>query len=284
MVAPEPVQISYIAGRYLVFDHRHVSRLRRRNDVCGVLVGTVPQSPTQNVFLGIPLELRAEDARLLLRSGVATIRDEMQLHLAALQGSESPLRRNYQNSIKATRQRVEKAMHGHMEARPRPSSVNVPRGRALDSSGQPRDSTEPLVSAGQHISSPSISDGMVQRTSCSITPASTGYIPSIPSYASTMTPQCNPLYRHLCGKGFFMTPGLRFGARLSVYPGDPLRYHAHYLANSYAWDDEIPLLQLVGAGRLSTAVKKGFLAGGAPSTDPQPDDQVRVFCVEWAGM
>ena len=81
-----------------------------------------------------------------------------------------------------------------------------------------------------------------------------------------------------------MTPGLRFGAHFSVYPGDPFRYHAHFLANSYKWEEEIPLLDLVGAGRLSTAVKKGFLAGSEAPTSFRPDAQARVFCVEWAGM
>jgi tRNA-splicing endonuclease subunit Sen34 len=81
-----------------------------------------------------------------------------------------------------------------------------------------------------------------------------------------------------------MTPGLRFGAQLSVYPGDPLRFHAHYLANQYDWEDEIPLLDVVSGGRLSTTVKKGFLIGGADTRPGSQLDTGRIFCIEWAGM
>lgn len=82
-----------------------------------------------------------------------------------------------------------------------------------------------------------------------------------------------------------MTPGLRFGARYSVYPGDPLRFHAHFMANQYDWNEEIPILDVVSGGRLATAVKKAFLMGGhqAPSeTMLQPP--LRTISIEWAAM
>jgi tRNA-splicing endonuclease subunit Sen34 len=71
-----------------------------------------------------------------------------------------------------------------------------------------------------------------------------------------------------------------------VYPGDPLRFHSHFLAVGYDWEQEIPLLDLIGGGRLGTAVKKGFLIGGQDdSKDTTSDnDGVRTFCLEWGGM
>ena len=83
-----------------------------------------------------------------------------------------------------------------------------------------------------------------------------------------------------------MMPGLRFGCDYNVYPGDPLRFHSHFLAVGYEWDQEIPLLDLIGGGRLGTAVKKGFLIGGKDTSDTMDEegDGVRTFCIEWGGM
>lgn len=86
-----------------------------------------------------------------------------------------------------------------------------------------------------------------------------------------------------------MSPGIRFGCQFSVYPGDPLRFHSHFLSMSYEWDEEIDLLDLVGGGRLGTGVKKGWLLGGREKEDGVEEDgqtggRVRTFCLEWGGM
>lgn len=82
-----------------------------------------------------------------------------------------------------------------------------------------------------------------------------------------------------------MMPGLRFGSNFNVYPGDPLRFHAHFLANAYEFDEEISLLDLIGGGRLSTGVKKSFLIGGEdPEADSESGRKMRTFSIEWGGM
>jgi len=88
-----------------------------------------------------------------------------------------------------------------------------------------------------------------------------------------------------------MSPGLRFGCQYCVYPGDPLRFHSHFLAVGAEWDEEMDLLTLVGGGRLGTGVKKGFLLGGverrvdeSEEGEMRDGEGVRCFCVEWGGM
>ena len=88
-----------------------------------------------------------------------------------------------------------------------------------------------------------------------------------------------------------MSPGLRFGCQYNVYPGDALRYHSHFLATGFDWDEEIDLLTLVGGGRLGTGVKKAYLIGGvqgrtgkASDDVPGTEAEVRTFCIEWSGM
>ena len=119
-------------------------------------------------------------------------------------------------------------------------------------------------------------------------------------------PASYPLFAYLHSRGFFMTPGLRFGCQYTAYPGDPLRFHSHFQATCYGWDEEVAVLDLVAGGRLGTGVKKGFLVGGAVvgnggSADAGGEEvgdgdghgdgdggvngmEVRAFCIEWAGM
>lgn len=108
-----------------------------------------------------------------------------------------------------------------------------------------------------------------------------------PSSASSFSSAA--LRAHLADCGYYTTPGLRFGGALSVYPGDPFRYHAHFVATSYGWDEPIKLLDVVSTGRLATGVKKGLLIGGAKPAETKVDGDgdgtvVRTFTLEWAAI
>jgi tRNA-splicing endonuclease subunit Sen34 len=96
-------------------------------------------------------------------------------------------------------------------------------------------------------------------------------------------------------KGYFSTPGLRFGCQYTIYPGDPLRFHSHFLATGLDWNEEFDLLDLVGGGRLGTGVKKSYLFGGEDPSVKEAErnseqgkqefvESVRAFSLEWAGM
>ncbi|OAL54273.1 tRNA-splicing endonuclease-like protein subunit sen34 [Pyrenochaeta sp. DS3sAY3a] len=76
----EPFPISCIAGRYLLFDVDVIAHCRRAHNICGLLIGTIPNLSQQNVFLGIPLELMPEEARVLVENGAAFIVDDVEIH------------------------------------------------------------------------------------------------------------------------------------------------------------------------------------------------------------
>ena len=76
----EPFPISCVAGKYLLFDADVVAHCRRNHNICGVLVGTIPNLSQQNVFLGLPLELMPEEARVLVENGNAYIVDDAETH------------------------------------------------------------------------------------------------------------------------------------------------------------------------------------------------------------
>jgi tRNA-splicing endonuclease subunit Sen34 len=79
----EPFPISRVADRYLLFNIDVISHCRRNHNICGMLVGTIPNLSQQNVFLGIPVELMPEEARVLVEKGAAYIVDDAEAHKKA---------------------------------------------------------------------------------------------------------------------------------------------------------------------------------------------------------
>jgi len=81
----EPFPISRIADRYLLFSIDIISHCRRNHNICGMLIGTIPNLSQQNIFLGIPVELMPEEARVLVEKGAAYIVDDEQVHRKAFE-------------------------------------------------------------------------------------------------------------------------------------------------------------------------------------------------------
>ena len=75
-----PIPVYCLAHRYYLFRVDHITDLRRNHSILGVLIGTLPQSPQQNIFQGLPLELMAEEAALLVETGLAYIVDDVSAH------------------------------------------------------------------------------------------------------------------------------------------------------------------------------------------------------------
>lgn len=302
MSSPEvgrQVRISRVGGRYLVFDIDDVVHIRRRHGICAIFTGTMPQNPTQNIFLGLPIELYAEEARLLVDKKAAYIADDATDHLSQLKAlGETTARESYLQALLTQRKNAQavfedaraksRAQHQHKR---KPKTKTSPEGSETKAA-------EPQVPGGVEENEDSLfgspappKEAPVVKTPVpAVTPTtSNALISHGAAGVSIDVPASYPLYAFLNSKGYYITPGLRFGGDYSVYPGDPFRFHAHYLANSYGWNEEIPMLDLVTSGRLGTAVKKSFLFGSQKlaleeNTAAKPGEDVRVFCIEWAGM
>ncbi|KFZ20680.1 hypothetical protein V502_03073 [Pseudogymnoascus sp. VKM F-4520 (FW-2644)] len=299
----EPVPISRIAGRYLVFDINVVTYLRRTHHICGVLIGSIPQVPQQNVFLGLPVELLPEEARLLVEKEVAYIVDDASQHRETFSTLVGDDRRRYLDSLRSqgrmSRRAAEEVSQKKIEKGLAKQALLRASKDTLQSTVS-KSSTEPTDVTSFSNSSPSEESLFPDHPS--LPTASTPSVPSSASYAVTTTttssvlplsqghiqqpdpvvPASYALFCHLHALDYFMTPGLRFGCDYTVYPGDPLRFHSHFLAVGHDWEEEIPLIDLVGGGRLGTGVKKGFLIGGeGPGSQ---GNTVRPFCIEWGGM
>ena len=293
------VRISKIAGRYLVFDLQDVVHLRRHHNICAVFVGTMPQNPTQNIFMGLPVELLAAEASVLLNKGAAYMADDAVEHLSRLSAMDANSRKAYLQSLKTQRRKAQATMDEERAARSAEAKARHlgAKAKKQHQSREPSVAEEGLFdSAPRPESSPASVPTPTPRTASAapgITPGtSAGLIDGCTELTAASAPKPSPLFAHLNSKGYFITPGLRFGGDYSVYPGDPFRFHAHFMATSYEWEEEITMLDLVASGRLGTAVKKGYLLGGQkPRTDGGDGrgdlvdgGEVRAFCMEWAGM
>lgn len=332
---PIPIFLNpYPQPRYLLYDPSTVHYLRVTHNILGVLIGTLPQIPSQSVFLGLPLQLLPEEVHLLVQKGVAYIVNDKDRHgkggdfrqktgtdreaiLAELRREGLEIARDIERRKKGKREKAlrEQQQQKQQQKKDADSGASTPKQETPnveDDADDERTSTaadsSTLFSSSSHSPSPNPDNHQHQHQQQlephTITPTSTLPLPSPPHHTSAATPilpsptSTTPariaLHNHLHSKGYTSTPGLRFGCHFSVYPGDPLRFHSHFLANAYGWDEEIDLIDLVGGGRLGTGVKKGWLVGGvqpaekaeteATEEDGAPECDVRCFCIEWAGM
>jgi tRNA-splicing endonuclease subunit Sen34 len=308
-----PIPISYISGRYLLFSIDAVTYLRREHNICGVLIGTLPQIPQQNVFLGLPLELMPEEARVLVDRDVACIVDEAKAH----DGMKSLLeedRRQYLRELESQglhasrilsdrrdqqREQALEKLDEKAKAKAKAKAIRAADNLPASPSAQkdePSSVVDLFAGDGSNAaSSRSASIAPETKLALGITPA-TSYPPLPRPAPSSMVPSkpevplSYPLFAHLHSKGYFLSPGLRFGCQYVAYPGDPLRFHSHFLVVSAEWDENIDLMDIINGGRLGTGVKKGFLLGGPEKTREAVDSEaervesVRAFSIEWAGM
>lgn len=276
-----PVRIAKIGDRFLIFEPEVASLLRRRANLNGVLIGTAPQQPTQNIFLGLPVELRPEEVSTLVQQGVAYVVDDAAAHRATLHSFQDPERKGaYIDSLRTRRQAAQAALSERQTQRAAEVAGKIKASK--QKANVPQESVD--QSRDEDVT-PQSDQNEVKHLA--VTPTSSiDMISEQTNKDHTDNDVADgPLCRHLQAAGYHMTPGLRFGSNYSVYPGDPLRFHAHFMANEYDWDEEISILDIVGGGRLATAVKKAFLIGGLqPSTLESPTPTVRTFSIEWATM
>lgn len=119
------------------------------------------------------------------------------------------------------------------------------------------------------------------------------------------------VFRDLRGRGFYLTSAGKFGGDFLVYPGervvtgpslhpywsvsiqkntlplslslspsgDPLRFHAHFIAVCLAADEAVGLLDVLAVARLGSNVKKTVLL-----CSPAEDGAVTYTSLQWSGM
>ncbi|KAH0606791.1 uncharacterized protein H6S33_003625 [Morchella sextelata] len=302
----EPFPIYLVKSRYFLYDANVVSHVRASHRMCGCLTGTLPQIPQQNVFLGLPLELMTEEAALLVEKGAGYIVNDIQAHAQGLKSMLEADKTAYLEAREAESIREMQALQKAAEERrkafrtPKPASLKDNDGEEEETreEGKIGDGEEDKVRATVFET-----DTAKTKPSNAVDPAPSSTLryypvpatsealyhalptPPGPSEARVLEPAPSetsyPLYKHLHEHNYFLSPGLRFGCQFMAYPGDPLRFHSHFVVTGLGWDEEIEMRDVVGGGRLGTGVKKAWMVGGENKDKP---GEVRTFCVEWGGF
>ncbi|KAI9893167.1 MAG: tRNA-splicing endonuclease subunit [Vezdaea aestivalis] len=304
--AIEPIPISQVGKRYRLYNIDAISHIRKHHHICGVFLGSIPQIPQQNVFLGIPLELMPEEARLLVDRGAAYIVDDVQWHANELKHLGSTARLAFESDVESHGRTAAEAAVTEAKARQEAAMQKLSRSKRQELKGKVEGTCDTEQGTTGLFLKDDVGDQVkgtdaekTRSTSVPIVPEPWRYTPTnsypplpTPSQPSVSllpeVPKSYSLFKQLHSQGYFLSPGLRFGCQYLAYPGDPLRFHSHFLAVNFGWDEEIDLLDLVAGGRLGTGVKKGFLVGGSSTaktrTKVKTDDLARIFCIEWGGM
>ncbi|XP_067325970.1 tRNA-splicing endonuclease subunit Sen34 isoform X2 [Anolis sagrei] len=275
---PDMIRIHILEGKALVWNYADAWRIREEHRIVGTLFGALARKPRQNVRLGLPLQLLPEEARLLLENGLAilcknpaspALGEDTSQEVAAYQ---KELEENYQEQFRlAAEQRkalldtlAERIAQGRAKKRQReePSSKLAEPSFVL-----PRDSM------------------MVQLPTERINPGQEEVVDwHVPSKDWPYTGQPDHeahyrIFRNLWERGFYVTSGSKFGGNFLVYPGDPMRFHAHYIALCVPRDTPLSLCDIISAGRLGTNVKKTVLLCSADE-----DGTVAYTSLQWTGM
>lgn len=301
-------------GRSLVWGAEAVQALRERLGVGGRTVGALPRGPRQNSRLGLPLLLMPEEARLLAEIGAVTLvsapRPDPRQHSLTLASFKRQQEQGFQEQSalaaearETRRQELREKIAEGQAAKKQRLEQDSGAGESQEASGNP--------AAGENEASASQASGEQEEAgSSSPQPGPSDGVAPLPRSAllvqlATARPRpikARPLdwrvqskdwphagrpahelrysiYRDLWERGFFLSAAGKFGGDFLVYPGDPLRFHAHYIAQCWAPGDPIPLQDLVSAGRLGTSVRKTLLL-----CSPQPDGKVVYTSLQWASL
>ncbi|KAM6970117.1 tRNA-splicing endonuclease subunit Sen34 [Aplochiton taeniatus] len=93
------------------------------------------------------------------------------------------------------------------------------------------------------------------------------------------------VFRDLRRQGFYLTSAGKFGGDYLVYPGDPLRFHAHFIAVCVSMNESMPPCDILATARLGSNVKKTVLLCSPVEEEEDPQTQRVVYTsLQWSGM
>ena len=297
-------------GRALVFDVNDIATLRAEHRVCGLLSGTLPHLAQQNVFLGPPLILTPEETVFVVNSGAAVLVDDPRAHAhaptdAQLQAWVDERDRDVAAQHDAAAQQAKKhASEAEKKLSPEALAKRAARQalKARSGAATPIDPLLPgidtLVPPAPNSSSSSAPQEQVHFVETPLTSASLPWHADgaqvatydtlaaarqagIWNYPSNALEQARcAVFSELSKRGYWMGGGIRFGGDFLVYPGDPLRYHSHFVATVHDPHSVLRPMDIVAHGRLGTGTRKAHLF----CAWDERTNEVDFYSLEWSGF
>ncbi|EJD46071.1 tRNA-intron endonuclease catalytic domain-like protein [Auricularia subglabra TFB-10046 SS5] len=297
-------------GRALVFSVEDIAAIRTEHRICGLLIGTLPHLAQQNMFLGPPLVLTPEEVVQLVTNEAAVLVDDPRAHAAAPTDAQLA-------AWTEARDREIEAQHKLAEQKARASATKAEAslspealakraarqkraatpavatdalfdhtpGSPASTSAAPASTPAPAVEPVHFVEVPSSSSGLpwydpagaraVYTTIKAARQAGVWSYPSTPYERARCA-----VFQALWAKGYWMGGGLRFGGDYLVYPGDPLRYHSHFVATVHDPHASLRPMEIVAHGRLGTGTRKSHLF----CAWDERSDEVDFYSIEWSGF
>ncbi|KAM8822187.1 LOW QUALITY PROTEIN: tRNA-splicing endonuclease subunit Sen34 [Synchiropus picturatus] len=244
-------------------------RAARRRGLVGALVGSLARAPRQNSKLGRPLLLLPEEEEVLRRSAAGS-----DVTWAASGQDVPAAERRQQVALYEAEQRRSHQQQQALALQDRRSCLTRAL-RSAPSGPAPPDLRRRLAALEQDFVFPRSAMAVQLRT------ARAALTPRPPSRLPPQTPPDARLrvFQDLRERGFFLTSAGKFGGDFLVYPGDPVRFHAHFIAVCQPLEQSVRLLDLLAVARLGSNVKKTVLL-----CSPGADGLPLYTSLQWSGM
>ncbi|XP_041120743.1 tRNA-splicing endonuclease subunit Sen34 [Polyodon spathula] len=274
----EPVRVCVSGSALLLWRSADLQLVRERMGIVGTLVGSLARQPRQNCRLGRPLQLLLEEARLLKDTGRAVLVkgaesecDDDRVNVEVEENYAKHLQHSYEEQGRLALEEKKRVLERVMTER---------LGALTD---QPI--RERLLSLKSSFSFPR-SAMMVQLCTAR---ARLSYAPDERDWLATdwPLPRDNKqevryrVYQDLRQQGYYITSAGKFGGDYLIYPGDPLRFHAHFIAVCVPIKSQSPISDFLCLARLGANVKKTILLCSPSETE---GEGVIYTSVQWSGM
>ncbi|XP_015269919.1 PREDICTED: tRNA-splicing endonuclease subunit Sen34 [Gekko japonicus] len=284
------IQIHILEGKAFVWNSGDAQRIREEHRIVGTLVGALPRKPRQNMRLGLPLQLLPEEARLLAEKGVATfLKTPTSQPLADDAGQDPSLLEAvaaYQKEQEESYREQVRLAGEQRQALMGTLAEHIAQGRAKKRQQKGEEAEPPSKPADSEPSFVFPREAMMvqlptERTQRGQEEKVDWRLPS-KEWPYSGQPEHEMRYhvfQNLWERGYYITSGSKFGGDFLVYPGDPMRFHAHYIALCVPQDAPLSLCDIISVGRLGTNVKKTVLLCSVDQ-----DGTVAYTSLQWSGM
>ncbi|KAI9233777.1 MAG: hypothetical protein BYD32DRAFT_425095 [Podila humilis] len=277
----------YISGSAaLVWDVDDVSLLRQAHRITGSLAGSLPRSPLQNIFQGLPLRLLPEEVFALWDSGLVDLVNDSRAYREPTADEKADLTTGATTTTSADQGKVSK---------------NNAKSNFEYITLHTLSSYLPWFTSGAKANTPqnsTLSSSLVE-------------IKSLPEHGQPhfwrypSTPQDwrrSIIFKHLwADQQYFLAPGMKFGGDYLLYKKDPLVCHSSLIASIRDIDEPLSLTDLANFARLASSVQKRHLLCSINQKEPKPskstsgndtrvqskaatNNSVVIFAIEWAGF
>ncbi|XP_053736638.1 tRNA-splicing endonuclease subunit Sen34 [Synchiropus splendidus] len=269
-------------------------RAARRRGLVGALVGSLARAPRQNSKLGRPLLLLPEEEEVLRRSAAGC--DVTSASHPALSRQDVPAaerrqqvalyeaeqrRSHQQQQALALQDRKSCLTRAMWSAEPQAPVWSAPSGPAPPDRATAEDLQRRLTALEQDFVFPRSAMAVQLSTArAGLTHRPLSRLPSQTPGPGRAPPDARlRVFQDLRERGFFLTSAGKFGGDFLVYPGDPVRFHAHFIAVCQPLEQSVRLLDLLAVARLGSNVKKTVLL-----CSPGADGLVVYTSLQWSGM